>query len=155
MLPPRERDFTVYFEFDKHNLTPEARRVLDAAIAAAKAGGPAQITVIGNTDLAGTNSYNQVLSARRAEAVRRYMVEHGIDGNEIDVRAMGETAPAVRTANGVREPRNRRVEIIIRHPYSAPPPTSMVRPPMQPAGATMPPPPQSQQPAGQPTHLTN
>ena len=107
------RDFTVYFDFDKYNLTGDARRVVDAAIAAAKAGGPARIDVTGNTDLAGTNRYNLVLSRHRAETVRNYMVAHGVDPGEINIGARGKTDPIVRTADGVREPRNRRVEIVV------------------------------------------
>ena len=155
------RDFTVYFDFDKYNLTGDARRVVDAAIAAAKAGGPARIDVTGNTDLAGTNHYNFVLSRRRAETVRNYMVAHGVDAGEINIGARGKTEPIVRTADGVREPRNRRVEIVISPERSGPPTTSMARPPAMPAAARMaspPPPPQGAPPApppGQPTNLIN
>jgi hypothetical protein len=154
-----EREFTVYFDFDHYNLSEDARRVVDAAIVAAKAGGPARVAVIGNTDLAGTNSYNQVLSDRRAETVRRYMIDHGVDAGEINIRALGKSDPAVRTADGVREPRHRRVEIVITHRHNAPPATSMARPPLHPAAATIPPPPPppppGQPPVGEPTHLTN
>lgn len=158
------RDFTVYFDFDKYNLTAAARRVVNAAIAAAKEGGPARVDVTGNTDLAGTNRYNLELSRRRAETVRNYMVAHGVDPGEIDIGARGKTDPIVRTADGVREPRNRRVEIVISPERSGPPATSMARPPMVPAHATMaapPPPPQGAPPApppgavGQPTNLIN
>lgn len=156
MAPAQGRDFTVYFDFDQYNLTGDGRRVVDAAIAAARAGGPARIDVTGNTDLAGTNRYNIVLSRRRAETVRHYMIARGVDAGEIAIRAEGKTNPAVRTADGVREPRNRRVEIvIIPLSGSAPPATSMARPPMVPAAATMTPPPSTVQPVGQPTNLVN
>ena len=159
VVQAQARDFTVYFDFDKYDLTGAARRVVDAAIAAAKAGGPARIDVTGNTDLAGTNRYNLELSRRRAETVRNYMVAHGVDPGEINIGARGKTDPIVRTADGVREPRNRRVEIVISPERSGPPATSMARPPMVPANATMaspPPPPQGTPPApppGQPTNL--
>jgi outer membrane protein OmpA-like peptidoglycan-associated protein len=161
-VPAQPREFVVYFDFDKYNLTPEARRVVDDAVVAARAGGPARIEVTGNTDLAGTNPYNFVLSRRRAETVRNYMVARGIDAGEIRIDAHGKTEPAIRTADGVREPRNRRVEIVITpegaQRQSAPPPTSMMAPPPPPYGrpiapvnATNLPPP----PAGQPTNLIN
>jgi outer membrane protein OmpA-like peptidoglycan-associated protein len=112
-MAPQSREFTVYFDFDHYQLTGDGRRVVDAAIAAAKAGGPARIAVIGNTDLSGTNNYNLVLSRHRADTVRNYMIAHGVDPRDIGVQALGKTDPAVRTADGVREPRNRRVEIVI------------------------------------------
>lgn len=151
---PQPRQFTVFFDFDKYYLTADARRVVDAAITEAQAGGPAHIEVVGNTDLAGTNSYNVVLSQHRAETVRRYMIAHGVDAREISVRALGKSDPAVRTADGVREPRNRRVEIVITPlRRREPPPMSMSRPPMVPADATMAPPPSSSGSVGKPTNL--
>lgn len=153
--PPR--GFTVYFDFDKYNLTVDGRRVVDAAIAEAQAGGPAHIEVVGNTDLAGTNSYNYVLSQHRAETVRAYMIAHGVDPREISIRALGKTDPAVQTADGVREPRNRRVEIVITPLHRRQPPaTSMAAPPpVAPVNATMAPPPPSSGPVGPPTNLVN
>jgi hypothetical protein len=157
--PAQPRAFVVYFDFDQYRLTPEARRVVDDAIAAARAGGPARIEVTGNTDLSGTNPYNFVLSRRRAETVRHYMVAHGVAAGEIRVDARGKTEPAIHTADGVREPRNRRVEIVITPEgaprRAAPPATSMMAPPpygrpVAPVNATMPPP-----PPGQPTNLLN
>jgi outer membrane protein OmpA-like peptidoglycan-associated protein len=169
-MAPHVRQFTVYFQFDRYELTASAREVVDAAIAAARAGGPARIEVVGNTDLAGTGRYNQVLSRRRADMVRNYMIAHGIDPGMIGIRALGKTDPAVRTADGVREPRNRRVEIVI-HPLggNAPPATSMRQPypypygrPYTPANATMAPPPYggpppngAEPPAGPPTNLVS
>lgn len=169
-IAPQTRQFTVYFQFDRYDLTASGRQVVDAAIAAAHAGGPARIEVVGNTDLAGTSRYNQVLSRRRAEAVRSYMVAHGIDAGMIGIRAVGKADPAVPTADGVREPRNRRVEIVV-HPLGGnrPPATSMRQPypysrPYTPADVTMAPPPYPypnalqngvQPPAGPPTNLVN
>jgi hypothetical protein len=127
MAPPPE--FTVYFRFDRYNLTAEARQVVDNAIAVARSGGPARIVVIGNTDLAGTSRYNLVLSRQRAEAVSRYMIRRGIDPRAISVRALGKSNPAIPTADGVREPRNRRVEIVITPLRRQPPATSMLGPP--------------------------
>ena len=166
-IAPAPRDYTVYFDFDRYDLTHEGRRVVDAAIAAAQAGGPARIDVTGNTDLAGTNRYNIVLSRRRAETVRNYMIARGVDAGEIAIDARGKSDPAVRTADGVREPRNRRVEIVITpmgERWNAPPATSMRdrqrhAMPVVPANATMAPPPPPGNPppppVGQPTNLIN
>ncbi len=129
---PVERHFTVYFDFDKFDLTREGTQVVDRAVGEAKRGGPANIEVVGNTDLAGTGRYNQILSERRAATVRDYMVAHGVPREEIQIHALGKTDPAVQTANGVREPRNRRVEIVIT-PQGAAPQTSMSAPPPMPS----------------------
>ena len=147
-VPPRE--FTVYFRFDQYNLTVEARQVVDNAIAVARSGGPARIVVIGNTDLAGTSRYNLVLSRQRADTVSRYMIRRGIDPRAISVRALGKSNPAIRTADGVREPRNRRVEIVITPLRNQPPATSMMGVP--PYGHAFAP---ANGPVGAPMPLTN
>jgi outer membrane protein OmpA-like peptidoglycan-associated protein len=142
-VAPQREHFTVYFEFDRYDLTPEAQRVVDRAIAMARSGGGARLEVVGNTDLAGTGRYNQVLSRRRADAVRAYMVAQGVDPGAITVQALGKTDPALPTADGIREPRNRRVEIYITPLRgNRPPATSMRRPysyggPVAPANAGM------------------
>jgi OmpA family len=120
---PRPRRFEVYFDFNRADLTPAGRQVVDAAVVAARAGGPSEIEITGNTDLAGTGAYNWELSKRRAQMVRRYMVSRGIDPSEIATRWLGKTRPAVATPNGVRAARNRRVEIVVSP--DAPGPTSM------------------------------
>jgi outer membrane protein OmpA-like peptidoglycan-associated protein len=73
-----------------------------------------RIEVNGYTDLSGTPQYNQGLSVRRAQAVAGELVRDGVPQSAIDIHGFGETHPLVPTAQGVREPQNRRVEIIIR-----------------------------------------
>ena len=65
-------------------------------------------------DRSGTPQYNQRLSQRRAEAVASELVARGVNRGEIGVSAFGESRPLVQTADGVREPQNRRVEIVLR-----------------------------------------
>jgi outer membrane protein OmpA-like peptidoglycan-associated protein len=72
-----------------------------------------RIEVNGYTDLSGTASYNQGLSVRRAESVEAELVRDGVTRGEITIRGYGESHPLVPTAKGVREPQNRRVEIIL------------------------------------------
>ncbi|WP_139323556.1 OmpA family protein, partial [Roseomonas sp. TAS13] len=62
----------------------------------------------------GTPQYNMGLSRRRADAVAAELVRQGIQRSEITVEAFGESRPLVPTADGVREPQNRRVEIVLR-----------------------------------------
>jgi outer membrane protein OmpA-like peptidoglycan-associated protein len=111
--PPMARTFLVFFDFDKYNLTADARRVIDAAAASYKATGSARIDVSGYTDLAGTQAYNLRLSQRRADAVAGYMEKQGVPKNVMDVKWFGKEHPRVPTPDGVREPQNRRVEIVM------------------------------------------
>ncbi len=111
--PPPPRTFLVFFDFDRYNLTPDARRVIEAAAAAFKATGTARVDVSGYTDLAGTQAYNLRLSRRRADAVAGYMAREGVPRNVMDVKWFGKENPRVPTPDGVREPQNRRVEIVM------------------------------------------
>jgi outer membrane protein OmpA-like peptidoglycan-associated protein len=115
MAPPPApaKQFVVYFEFDKSNLTPEGARVVSDAAAAFKAGGSAQVAIAGYTDLAGTQQYNIGLSKRRADTVRGALVKSGVPDGVIAESWHGKENPAVPTPDGVREPRNRRVEIML------------------------------------------
>ena len=109
--PPRQ--FVVYFEFDKSDLTPEGAKVVQDAAAAYKQTGSARIAVTGYTDLAGTQRYNLALSKRRADTVRSALVRQGVPDGAIAEAWRGKENPAVPTPDGVREPRNRRVEIVL------------------------------------------
>jgi OOP family OmpA-OmpF porin len=111
--PAPAKQFVVYFEFDKSSLTPEGAKVVSDAAAAYKATGSAQVAVSGYTDLAGTQQYNIGLSKRRADTVRAALVKAGVPNNAIAESWHGKENPAVPTPDGVREPRNRRVEIML------------------------------------------
>ncbi|HKF70534.1 MAG TPA: OmpA family protein [Stellaceae bacterium] len=109
--PAPQKQFVVYFEFDKSNLTPEGARVVQDAAAAYKATGSARVAVAGYTDAAGTQRYNIGLSKRRADTVRGALVRAGVPDGVIAESWHGKENLAVPTPDGVREPRNRRVEI--------------------------------------------
>jgi len=110
---PAAHQFQVFFDFDKSDITPEARQIIEQAAAAAKSQGSARIDVTGHTDTVGTVAYNQKLSERRAAAVKKVLVELGIAADEIATVGKGKSGLLVPTADGVREPRNRRVEIVL------------------------------------------
>lgn len=103
--------FTVYFGFDRSDLDAAAMQVVDDAAARYTQAGTADIVVAGYTDRSGSPSYNLALSERRAEAVRAALEAKGVPASSIAVDAEGENNPAVMTADGQREARNRRVVI--------------------------------------------
>ena len=110
--PPTHQVYLVFFDWDKYNITPEGMQILEAAAAHYRAGGAVQIQVTGYTDLTGSPGYNQRLSERRASAVATVLARLGIPRNEMIVAGRGMNDPRVPTPLGVREPQNRRVEIV-------------------------------------------
>lgn len=104
---------TVYFDYDKSNLTPEASELIREAAARALQFDVDSVRVEGNTDTSGSAAYNERLSQRRANVVRDALVANGIPAESIDISALGESNPAKPTADGVREPLNRRTEVTI------------------------------------------
>jgi OOP family OmpA-OmpF porin len=115
-VQPQEiaRTYLVFFDWDRADLTDRARQIVAEAAANAPRVQSTRIEVAGHADRSGTPQYNQRLSQRRAEAVASELVARGISRNEITVTAYGESRPLVPTADGVREPQNRRVEIVLR-----------------------------------------
>lgn len=108
---PVPRSFIVFFDWDSSVIKPDAQRVLRAAVGHAREVGATTINLEGHADRSGPTNYNQGLSLRRASAVREALVSMGMSASNISLVARGESDPLVRTADGVREPRNRRVEI--------------------------------------------
>jgi len=107
------RQFMVFFDFDKSNLTREAREIVSAAVKTAKDRGSVRIVVTGHTDTVGSLRYNQSLSERRANSVKAEMVKQGMDGTMIATVGKSFTDPLIQTGPGVREPQNRRAVIDI------------------------------------------
>jgi outer membrane protein OmpA-like peptidoglycan-associated protein len=108
------KEFLVFFDFDRAELTPEGRDIVKSAAESAKSNGAARIVLTGHADRAGPANYNLGLSQRRADAVKAELVRLGLTATEITTQAKGEAEPLVPTADGVPEPQNRRVEIVIR-----------------------------------------
>ncbi len=109
--PPAVKTFIVFFDFNKSNLTPEAVTVVGDAVQEAKSSGAVRVLVTGHTDTVGSDTYNQALSERRAEAVKDQMVSDGLDGNAVAIQGKSFHDPLVQTGPGVREPQNRRAVI--------------------------------------------
>jgi outer membrane protein OmpA-like peptidoglycan-associated protein len=108
------RTYLVFFDFDKSDIRPEARRIIETAAANRKTANVTRLEVTGHADRSGADRYNERLSMRRAEALRAELVRLGVPANEIAIFAKGEREPLVQTPDGVREPQNRRVEIVLK-----------------------------------------
>jgi OOP family OmpA-OmpF porin len=105
------KSYMVFFDWDKYDITPEARDIIRQAAANASTGGFSRIHVTGHTDTSGSAEYNMGLSERRARAVAAELVANGVPESQIGIDWKGETDPLVPTGDGVREPQNRRAVI--------------------------------------------
>jgi outer membrane protein OmpA-like peptidoglycan-associated protein len=103
--------YIVFFDWDKSDLRTDAASVLDNAVAQYSNCGSAKVMLAGHADKSGTAKYNVGLSERRNGTVRAYLESKGVTAGAIATEAFGETAPLVQTADGEREPQNRRVEV--------------------------------------------
>ena len=112
--PAPARTFLVFFDWDRADLTDRARQIIDEAAQTSTRVQTTRIEVSGHADRSGTPQYNQRLSERRAQAVAAELERRGVPRSAVVIQAFGETRPLVPTADGVREPQNRRVEIVLR-----------------------------------------
>jgi outer membrane protein OmpA-like peptidoglycan-associated protein len=112
--PARPFTYTLYFIAGMTQLTTQSKEALNEVTQKIKSFPAAQVTVIGHTDRVGSDAENDVLSLRRASTVRDMLLQIGIRNEAIEVVGRGEREPLVRTANGVSEEKNRRVEIKLR-----------------------------------------
>ena len=110
---PVARQFVVYFDWDQSSLTSEANSIIGQAAAYARTGQPTRVLVVGHADTSGSAAYNVGLSNRRARTVADALVAQGIAGGVVSLDGRGETELARATADGVREPLNRRATIDI------------------------------------------
>jgi OOP family OmpA-OmpF porin len=100
-----------FFDFDRSVLKPEAKAKLDSLVSKTNGVALEVIIAVGHTDSIGSNRYNQALSIRRAEAVKQYLVQKGVEQNRVYTEGKGERQPVAdnRTRDG--RAKNRRVEI--------------------------------------------
>lgn len=110
---PAERRFLVFFDFDSASVRSDGHRVIQDAAAASRQVAVTRIDVTGHADRSGGARYNDRLSRRRALAVKRGLISNGVPEKDIIIYARGEREPLVPTRDGVREPQNRRVEIVL------------------------------------------
>ena len=111
--PAQPTSFMVFFDWDRSNLSAQAQTTIQQAAAAFKSRGSARVTTTGHTDTSGPDGYNMALSLRRANTVKDALVQNGVPAQAITVIGKGESQLLVQTGDGVREPQNRRVEIVM------------------------------------------
>ena len=112
--PARPRRFTLYFVEGKDEFTDESKQIVDSVFAEIAKRPVPDVVVIGHTDTVGNDQVNDALSRQRAETVRAALIDRGIAPENMAAIGRGKREPVVPTADGVSEPRNRRVEIFVR-----------------------------------------
>lgn len=112
LLPSCADGYLVLFESASDDISAQAQAVLDDAASRYQICPQAQLMLAGHADRSGSDQYNVGLSQRRVENVRAYLAGRGIPDRVMTTIALGESRPRVETADGDREPQNRRVEII-------------------------------------------
>ncbi len=101
----------VNFDFDKSDIRPDSRPVLDQAAEVLRQSPNVRISVEGHTDAVGSEVYNEKLSVRRAEAVFRYLVNHGVAPERMEVIGYGQARPVADNESETGRAQNRRVEL--------------------------------------------
>jgi len=112
--PPKPLSFTLYFDIASTEVTPDSLPILEALFAEVAKREAVEVQVTGHTDRVGTDANNDRLSLERAQAVRDMLVQRGLKTNFIRAVGRGEREPLIPTPDEQPEPRNRRVEVIVR-----------------------------------------
>ena len=112
--PARAKSFTLYFVEGKDVLTDASRKEVDQTLAEIAQRPVPDVLVVGHTDTVGSHAVNDALARQRADLIRNELIRLGVPAANVQVIARGKRAPVVPTADGVSEPLNRRVEIIVR-----------------------------------------
>jgi outer membrane protein OmpA-like peptidoglycan-associated protein len=112
--PAPARSFLVFFDFGRDDLTDRARAIIAEAAQNASRVGTTRIEIAGHADTVGTPQYNQALSVRRGNAVAAELERRGVPRSAMTIQGFGFDRPLVPTGPQVREPQNRRVEIVLR-----------------------------------------
>jgi len=104
---------TVHFEYDRYDLSQEAMDILSANAAALKNYPDAVIRVEGHCDERGTEEYNMALGEKRAQTVRTYLLDYGVDPKHISIISYGELKPVDRGQNEKAWRENRRANFVV------------------------------------------
>lgn len=114
ILPNQPVHYILYFNSESTELKAESKKVLPKILESIKSRNSQYISVIAHTDTAGDRKYNLQLSRRRASAISRILIKKGIDSTYVKATSHGEENPLIKTADNVHEPKNRRVEVVVR-----------------------------------------
>ncbi len=109
--PAQVTSYMVFFDWDRSDLSGQAMATVQQAAGTFKNGGQSRITAVGYTDTSGPRDYNMALSLRRSNTVKNALVQQGVPPDAVVATGRGEDDLLVPTADGVREPQNRRVVI--------------------------------------------
>lgn len=112
--PDRTERFLLYFYHDSTKMKPESKKLLPEIIKAYTDRSSTDVSVIGHTDAVGDNSYNYGLSLRRAQKIGKILKKEGIPEDQIQIVSHGEENPLIPTPDGQSQPKNRRVEVLVR-----------------------------------------
>ncbi len=111
VMKEQSRAYLTFFDFDKSVLTPEALEVINGMLAENRSDGRRSFQLVGHADRSGSDAYNIALSKKRTESVMQELMNSGVPADAITMEWKGEGFPLVPTADGIKEPQNRRVEI--------------------------------------------
>lgn len=112
--PPPSEKFTLLFETGGANLTAESQAAIADIVAAIKRRGAINVRISGHSDSVGSIEINNAISLERANRVKDILVENGVNPSIMEVSSHGKGNPLVQVPDGVAEPRNRRVEVLVR-----------------------------------------
>jgi outer membrane protein OmpA-like peptidoglycan-associated protein len=112
--PVAPAHYTLYFIEGSDTLTEESKVVLEEMFGDVAKRPVPDVLVVGHTDAVGSDEFNDALARKRADAVRASLIARGIDGKDIAAIGKGKRELLIPTPDGVAEPRNRRVEIVVR-----------------------------------------
>ena len=112
--PAPPAHYMLYFLTDSTLFTDESKLLFEEVIASVKRIKPAEVSVVGHTDRVGSGAMNFLLGFKRAAQVKNLLVKRGVAEEIVEISSHGEDNPLIKTDDNVSEPKNRRVEIVIR-----------------------------------------
>ncbi|MAN79673.1 MAG: flagellar motor protein MotB [Rhodospirillaceae bacterium] len=112
--PTPPKSYLLYFDTGSDALSPAAREALALAVTDIRSRRAVRISVVGHTDRVGAAELNARIGLARVDAVRAALIAEGVSAEVISAVSHGEYDPLIKTADEVPEPRNRRVEILVR-----------------------------------------
>lgn len=113
-LPVRPLHHLLYFKSESTQLTAASMKTIPELLAAIEGRASVNISVVGHTDTAGDEEYNRQLSLKRARTVEQLLVKNGVDRESIETTSHGEHNLLIKTGDNTHEPKNRRVEVVVR-----------------------------------------